>query len=311
MSPPSGSRLVCAGGWEPQRVEFVSMVMRLVIVSGLSGTGKTVALKQYEDLGYYCIDNIPLDLVPPLIAHAHAHPEPRYAQFAIGVDARSSRDEIKRFPEVLNALRAQGVDARVLFLTADDTVIVRRYHETRRRHPLADPELALDEAIGLERKLLAPIAAVADIALDTSAMNLHQLREAIHRHEPAAGQAAALLLLSFGYKNGLPDGADFVFDTRCLPNPHWIPELRELDGRAAAVAQYLERQAQTEKLLADIGNFLQHWLPAFLATDRSYLTVALGCTGGQHRSVYVAEALARRLRAHFPAVMVKHRELAT
>ncbi|MBX6421202.1 MAG: RNase adapter RapZ [Nevskia sp.] len=286
--------------------------MRLVIVSGLSGTGKTVALKQYEDLGYYCIDNIPLDLLPPLIAHAIAHPEPRYAQFAIGVDARGSRAEIKRFPEVLNALRAQGVDARVLFLTADDAVILRRYHETRRRHPLAGAELTLDEAIGLERKLLAPIAALADFALDTSAMNLHELRQAIHRHEPAAGAAgAALLLLSFGYKNGLPDGADFVFDVRCLPNPHWVPELRELDGRSAAVKQYLERQAETEKLIADIGDFLERWLPAFLAADRSYLTVGIGCTGGQHRSVYVAEVLAQRLRAPFGTVMVKHRELVT
>lgn len=284
--------------------------MRLVIVSGLSGTGKTVALKQYEDLGYYCIDNIPLDLVQPLIAHAVNHPEPRYAQFAIGVDARANPSEIKSFPEVLNALRAQGVDVHVLFLTADDAIILRRYNETRRKHPLSGPEVSLAEAMRLERRLLEPIAALADDSLDTSAMNLHDLRTAIHARQPKLGaNRLAVQFLSFGYKNGLPDGADFVFDVRNLPNPHWVPELRALTGRDEPVAQYLLGHADTAALFEDIRRFLARWLPAFQAQDRSYVTIAVGCTGGQHRSVYLVERLAEAFRSDFAEVIVKHREL--
>jgi UPF0042 nucleotide-binding protein len=284
--------------------------MRLVIVSGLSGTGKTVALKLYEDLGYYCIDNIPLDLVQPLIAHAVSHPEPRYNQFAIGVDARASPMEIKSFPEVLKALRAQGVHVHVLFLTADDQVILSRYNETRRKHPLSGAEVSLVEAIRFERKLLEPIAALADDLLNTSAMNLHDLRNAIHARQPEAGSGRlAVLFLSFGYKNSLPDGADFVFDVRNLPNPHWVPELRPLNGRDEAVAKYLESHAETGALLDDIRSFLAHWLPAFQQQDRSYVTVAIGCTGGQHRSVYMVEQLAASFQGRFGQVTAKHREL--
>jgi UPF0042 nucleotide-binding protein len=284
--------------------------MRLVIVSGLSGTGKTVALKLYEDLGYYCIDNIPLDLVQPLIAHAVSHPEPRYGEFAIGVDARGNPVEIRTFPEVLKALRAQGVHVHVLFLTADDQAILRRYNETRRKHPLTGPEVSLVEALRLERKLLEPIAALADDLLDTSSMNLHDLRNAIHARQPEAGCGRlAVLFLSFGFKNSLPDGADFVFDVRNLPNPHWVPELRALTGRDEAVAHYLESHAETGALLDDIRNFLAHWLPAFQQQDRSYVTVAIGCTGGQHRSVYMVERLAASFQGRFSQVIAKHREL--
>jgi RNase adapter protein RapZ len=284
--------------------------MRLVIISGLSGTGKTVALKQYEDLGYYCIDNIPLDLVQPLIAHAVSHPEPRYEQFAIGVDARANPSEIKSFPEVLNALRGQGVDVHVLFLTADDEVILRRYNETRRKHPLTGPEVPLADAVRLERRLLQPIADLADDSLDTSAMNLHDLRSALHARQPEAGSGRLVVLfLSFGYKNGLPDGADFVFDARSLPNPHWVPELRALTGRDEPVAQYLESRHETVALLDDIRTFLARWLPSFQEQDRSYLTVAVGCTGGQHRSVYLVEQLASSFQGRFGQVIAKHREL--
>ncbi|HWY25891.1 MAG TPA: RNase adapter RapZ [Nevskia sp.] len=284
--------------------------MRLVIVSGLSGTGKTVALKLYEDLGYYCIDNIPLDLALPLIAHAVSHPDPRYSEFAIGVDARASPSEIKNFPEVLRALRDQGVHVHVLFLTASDQVILRRYNETRRKHPLSGPEVSLAEAMRLERKLLEPIAALADDLVDTSAMNLHDLRGAIHERQPEAGSGRlAVLFLSFGFKNGLPDGADFVFDVRNLPNPHWVPELRPLTGRDEAVAQFLEGHGETTALLDDIRNFLVHWLPSFQQQDRSYVTVAIGCTGGQHRSVYMVEQLAASFQGRFGQVIAKHREL--
>ncbi|MDR3418217.1 MAG: RNase adapter RapZ [Nevskia sp.] len=284
--------------------------MRLVIVSGLSGTGKTVALKLYEDLGYYCIDNIPLDLVQPLIAHAVSHPEPRYSEFAIGVDARANPVEIRNFPEMVQRLREQGVHVHVLFLTADDEVILRRYNETRRRHPLSGPEISLAEAVRLERKLLEPVAALADDLLDTSSMNLHDLRNAIHARQPEAGVGRLVVLfLSFGYKNGLPDGADYVFDVRNLPNPHWVPELRTLTGRDEAVATYLEGHAETAALLDDIRHFLAHWLPAFQLQDRSYITVAIGCTGGQHRSVYMVERLAQSFQGRFSQVIAKHREL--
>jgi UPF0042 nucleotide-binding protein len=284
--------------------------MRLVIVSGLSGAGKTVALKQYEDLGYYCIDNIPLDLVQPLIRHVLTHPDPRYRKLAIGVDARALPVEIESFPSEIDALRAQGVDVRVLFLTADDDVILRRYSETRRKHPLSGPEVSLLEALRLERKLLRPIADLADDPVDTSAMNLHELRMALHARLPeGVTTRMALLFLSFGYKNGVPDGADFMFDARCLPNPHWVPELRRLTGRDAAVVRYLEGHTEVERLSDDIRCFLERWLPNFQAADRTYVTVAIGCTGGQHRSVYIVERLAAAFREHFESVVAKHREL--
>ena len=285
--------------------------MRLVIVSGFSGTGKTVALKQYEDLGYYCIDNIPLDLVQPLIAHAVAHPGPRYRALAIGIDARANPVEIRNFPEVLTALRAQGVDVHVLFLTAGDSVILRRYNETRRKHPLSGPEVPLAEAIRLERQLLEPIAALADDVLDTSAMNLHELRGALHARQPDLGHGRmAVQLLSFGYKNGLPYGADFIFDVRNLPNPHWETCLRPLTGRDEPVARFLESRPETLALLADIRDYLARWLPEFQKQDRSYVTVAIGCTGGQHRSVYLVERLAVELKGRFAQVIADHRELA-
>jgi len=284
--------------------------MRLVIVSGLSGAGKTVALKQYEDLGYYCIDNIPLDLVQPLIAHAVANPGPRYRQLAIGVDARSDPREIERFPAVLDALRLQAIDIRVLFLSAEDNVILRRYNETRRRHPLSTCEIPLLDAIRLERKLLKPIADLADVPLDTSRMNLHELRSAIGAQLPEAGAGQlAVLFLSFGFKNGSPEGADFVFDIRCLPNPHWVPELRPLTGRDPEIVKYLESHAIVTDMLGDITRFLERWLPAFQTQDRAYVTVAIGCTGGQHRSVYLVERLAEAFNGRYPQVVVKHREL--
>ena len=211
--------------------------MQLIIVSGLSGAGKTVALKQFEDLGWYCIDNLPMELVQPLVAHALEHPEPRYERVAIGIDARANPREIEGFPLSVDILRSQNVSTRVLFLTASREAILRRYGETRRKHPLTDAEVSLGEAIEQERKLLRPVADLADETLDTSNMNLHQLREAVHARLPGnADTPLALTFLSFGYKNGNPEGVDFIFDVRCLPNPHWVPELRDLSGRDPAVA---------------------------------------------------------------------------
>lgn len=315
--------------------------MKVVVVSGLSGAGKTVALKQYEDLGYTCIDNLPLALIEPLImrllgkverrARARAQAavktpattrrtrsdgpaarreEGRYERVAIGIDARESPGEIRRFPQILERLRGRGVAVRVLFLTASDEVLLRRYGETRRPHPLADGNTSLLEAITRERQLLAPIADRADDPLDTTAMNLHELREAIHQRLPEAAKGAlAVLFLSFGFKNGVPSGCDFLFDVRCLSNPHWTPRLKHLTGRDAPVIEWLDARDDVQRMLADITGFLDPWLPVFRSQDRAYVTIGVGCTGGQHRSVYLVERLAARFRPHFDPVMVKHKEL--
>ncbi len=286
--------------------------MKLVVVSGLSGAGKTVALRQYEDLGWYCIDNIPLDFVEPLVAHALINDDPRYARLALGVDAREAPMQIGYFPEHIESLRTRGVDVDVLFLTADEEIILKRYSETRRKHPLSDGQTSLVEAIRQERSLLAPIANAADVTLDTTRLNLHELRSAIDSRMPEGSNAKlSVLFLSFGFKNGIPDGADYVFDVRCLPNPHWVPELRPFNGRDAAIADYLSAQPDVLAMQSDISGFLTRWLPSYEAQDRAYVTVAVGCTGGQHRSVYLVEQLAAHFKTRFAQVVIKHRELGS
>ncbi|HVT35155.1 MAG TPA: RNase adapter RapZ [Nevskiaceae bacterium] len=286
--------------------------MQLVIVSGLSGAGKSVALNQYEDLGYYCIDNIPLALVGPMALRALNAVEQRYALLAIGIDARESPKEIAKFPKYLEKLRARGVATRVLFLTASEPVLLKRYSETRRKHPLSNAGTSLHEAITQEGELLEPIANLADTVIDTSSLNLHELREKIMGEVPGGGAGKlAVTLMSFGYKNGTPDDADFVFDVRCLPNPHWEPTLRDMGGTDFAVAAWLERHAEVRRMQNDIAHFLEHWLPEYKKQDRAYLTIAIGCTGGKHRSVYLVEKLAATLRPRFEPIIVKHRELWT
>jgi RNase adapter protein RapZ len=282
--------------------------MKLVIVSGLSGAGKTVALKQYEDLGYYCIDNLPLGLLGPLSLRSLRNK--RYAKIAVGVDARSSPREIARFPKILQQQRARGVESQVMFFTAQDDVILRRYNETRRKHPLNSDTVPLGEAIQRERELLEPIADAADVIIDTTSLNLHALREEIRLRQPESPERLSLMLLSFGYKNGIPQSADYVFDVRWMANPFWVPELKPLDGRAPAIAEFLERDPAVPKMTADMRAFLESWLPKFQAQDRSYVTVAIGCTGGRHRSVYVVERLAAALRGRYDPVVVKHKELS-
>lgn len=286
--------------------------MKLVIVSGLSGAGKTVALKQYEDLGYYCIDNLPLALVGPMALRAIKKAQHRYDHLAIGIDARESPEEIEKFPRYLERLRARGVETRVLFLTAHEQVILHRYSETRRRHPLTAKGGTLLEAIQREARLLEPIGAAADAVIDTSTLNLHELREKILAEVPGGGSGKlALTLMSFGFKNGAPSEADFIFDVRCLPNPHWEGGLRKLSGRDAACAAWLERHSEVRQMLSDIRQFLDRWLPEYQKQDRAYVTVAIGCTGGKHRSVYIVERLAAALRGRLEPLHVKHRELVT
>jgi len=284
--------------------------MKLVIVSGLSGAGKTVALKQFEDLGWYCIDNIPLALIDPMLRRALSKKSGKhYERLAIGIDARETAAQIRRFPSYLGKLREKGIDVRVLFLTADDDVIMRRYSETRRKHPLSSGKLSLLEAVQQERKLLQPIANFAEEPLDTSHLNLHEAREAVYQRLSEEGGKLSVLFLSFGFKNGIPSGCDYIFDVRCLPNPHWEPALRKLTGRDAKVETWLKSHTPVTSMIADISAFLEKWLPAFRAQDRAYLTIAIGCTGGQHRSVYIVERLAEHFASHTDQVMHKHREL--
>jgi len=283
--------------------------MKLVIVSGLSGAGKTVALKQYEDLGWYCIDNIPLALVGPMALRALKRAHNRYERLAIGIDARESPSEIARFPRYLEKLRARGVEVHVVFLTAHEQVLLHRYSETRRRHPLSGEHTSLLEAIASEAALLEPISAAADTLIDTSTTNLHELREKVLAEVPGGGVGKLMVtLMSFGYKNGTPPEADFVFDVRCLPNPHWEPGLRALSGRDPAVMAWLERYPEVQRMTQDIQQFLSRWLPEYKKQDRAYLTVAVGCTGGKHRSPYIVEQLGAALRERFEPLSIRHRE---
>ena len=284
--------------------------MRIIIVSGLSGSGKTIALQTLEDLDYYCVDNLPFKLILPLAREILASSDISTPAVAVGVDARNFIDELNQFPATLAELRASDLTVEVLFLQADDEILLKRYSETRRRHPLDLGSVPLREAIRQERHLLEPIVACADLIVDTSDTHIYQLRELLRaRLHDTPREAMSLLFESFGFKNGVPADADFVFDVRCLPNPHWEPQLRPLTGLDRPVVEFLERQPEVMAMIADLRRLLEAWLPRFEASDRSYLTVAIGCTGGQHRSVFIAEALARFFSTVRDYVMVRHREL--
>jgi len=281
--------------------------MRLVIVSGLSGSGKSVALRMLEDLGYYCVDNIPAGLLPMFIAHTVRSNEPSYQLTAIGVDARNRPAEIASVPQLLAELKRSGLDCEVIFLRAEDEALLKRYSETRRRHPLSATGLGLAEAIARERQLLEPVANAADLVIDTTRTSVHGLRELMRQRvgERTSGRLS-ILFESFAYRHGLPGDADFVFDVRSLPNPHWEPGLERLTGRDPAVIEFLERHAPVARMFEDIVHFLEHWIPDFEGSNRSYLTIAIGCTGGQHRSVYLVERLAAHFSRKYPAVLAKH-----
>jgi UPF0042 nucleotide-binding protein len=289
---------------------FSGLTMQLVIISGLSGAGKTVALKQYEDLGYFCIDNLPLALVANMASRTLRTMEKRYERLAVGIDARESPKEIAKFPKYLDKLRERGIEIRVLFLSAHEQVLLHRYSDTRRKHPLSDAKTPLIEAIRSEIDLLEPIANIADATIDTSTLNLHELREKVLSQTPGGGAGKlSVQLESFGFKHGTPSDADFVFDVRCLPNPHWEPTLRAMSGREPAVAAWLERYPEVRRMLGDIRQFLDRWLPEYQKQDRAYLTIAIGCTGGKHRSVYLVEQLAQAFQGRFDHIIVKHREI--
>jgi UPF0042 nucleotide-binding protein len=286
--------------------------MKLVIVSGLSGSGKTVALHALEDAGFYCIDNLHLGLLEAFVEQLLSPRLKLYDEAAVGIDARSGIEELERFATILEAIRARGVAVEVIFLRADVETLLKRFSETRRKHPLTRKGLPLVEAIHLERSLLAHISREADLTVDTTRTNVHQLSALIRdrvKREDTPG--LSVLVQSFGFKHGAPADADYVFDIRCLPNPHWEPRLRGLTGRDGPVQEYLSGDPLVEGMFESIADFLQRWIPTLQAQNRSYLNVAIGCTGGQHRSVYMAERLAERLRTTLSdAVDLRHRELS-
>jgi UPF0042 nucleotide-binding protein len=284
--------------------------VRLVIISGLSGSGKSVALHLLEDLGFYCIDNIPVALLRSFVDDILPRKEAAFENVGVGLDARNRPSDIAAIPELIAKFRADGVAVEVIFLQTADNVLLSRFSETRRKHPLTDKNTSLGEAIAKERELLGPVINTAELVIDTTSMTVYELREQIRaRVAPRTPGSLSILVESFGYKHGLPANADFVFDVRCLPNPYWEPLLRPLSGKDDAVKAFLDDQPVVQRMIDDIVAFLEDWIPRYQDFQRSYLTVAIGCTGGLHRSVYVAEAIAKRLSANYGAIRTQHDEL--
>ena len=289
---------------------MTAAVPALTIVSGMSGSGKSVALNTLEDLGFYCVDNLPADLLPDFVRSV-TRDDGAPEKLAVGIDVRNRQGDLANIPEWLSAVGALGLDPRLVFFESSDAVLLKRYADTRRRHPLSHLGLALADAISLERQVLKPLRQIADAVIDTSELNVHQLRrQVITQFGLTTDDSLSLLFESFAYRRGVPPDADFVFDARVLPNPHWNPELRPLSGRDVAVRDYLETQPDVLTYVAQVEAFLDAWLPRLRSDTRSYVTVAFGCTGGRHRSVYLAERLAEHFRAHdWGEVAVYHREL--
>lgn len=282
----------------------------LLLVTGMSGAGKSIALKMLEDSGYYCVDNLPAELLNDCVRTLAQHSSESPQLLALAIDVRS-RGDLARMPEWLSALGREGHDPKLVFVDAADDVLLRRYADTRRRHPLSHLGLALADAISLERQALKPLRALADHAIDSSVMNVHQLRKEVGRMLGVGRDTPPTLLFqSFAYKRGVPADADFVLDARVLPNPHWNPELRPLSGRDVAVQEFLDQQPEAQRYMAQISDFLDTWLPRLREDTRSYITIAFGCTGGRHRSVYLAEKFADAARKKgWPDAATFHREL--
>ena len=278
--------------------------MQLIVITGLSGSGKSVALNVLEDSGYHYVDNVPATLLQELVSHLAAA---GHSRVALSVDVRSPA-AVAELPGQLARFRQQAIDVRMLFIEAKTETLIKRFSETRRRHPLSDGVLTLPECITRERELLAALAEQAH-RIDTSDLSPNSLRAWVKDIVGLGGSGLTLLFESFGYKNGIPLDADLVFDVRCLPNPHYDPQLRPLTGQDAAVVVFIEADASSRKMLDDIRRFVETWLPCFVRDNRSYLTIAIGCTGGRHRSVFFAEALARHFQQQ-SRVLVRHRELA-
>jgi len=266
--------------------------VKLVIISGLSGSGKTTALHVLEDIGFYCVDNLPVSLLPLLTWQLTNEAQPAIQKIAAGIDARNNPKQLDQFSHALKELKKQNIETNIIFIDAEDSALIRRFSETRRKHPGTSNDISLSEAIINERQLLEPISKKADLQLDTSNLTLHDLRDIIKQRIDTEKEGMSLLFKSFGFKNGIPADADMVFDARCLPNPHWIHDLREHSGQHQ-----------------DVIKFLDKWLPGFVANNRSYMTVAIGCTGGYHRSVYLTEKLHAHFKTLYANAHARHRDL--
>lgn len=283
--------------------------MELIVISGRSGSGKSTALHQLEDLGYYCVDNLPAALLPTLTEQLERDQYAAFKGVAVCIDARNSAEDLATTNEVLQYLPST-IDCKVIFLDAHDPTLTKRFSETRRRHPLSGADRSLTEAIQLEGRLLSSLAARADLVIDTSELNLYDLRGLIDNQLGGdAQQSMTVLVESFGFKRGVPLDADLLFDARLLPNPHWVTELRAKTGQDPEVAAFLESHSESGEFVNDIVNFLQRWLPDYSKSQRSYMTVAIGCTGGQHRSVYIAERVHGALQTTLGRVQIRHRDL--
>ena len=283
--------------------------MRLVIISGRSGSGKSTALNVLEDDGFYCIDNLPIALLPALVEETSREQFRLFQGTAVCIDARNSWQDLETFADILSSLPAD-LSCQVLFLDADHSTLIKRFSETRRRHPLSSESTPLHEAIDKERKLLEPIFVKATLVLDTSKTTIYELRDVVRQRLLGTAEGTmSILVQSFGFKGGVPADADLVFDVRMLPNPHWSQELRSKTGLDSDVREFLESHEMTHELLKDICNYLDKWLPRYRESNRSYMTIAVGCTGGQHRSVYLADRLYEHCRSGHQSVDIRHREL--
>lgn len=300
-------------------------MFRLVIVSGRSGSGKTSALNILEDIGFTCIDNLPASLLPSLVKQLSSDQAKQHSQgsllddplerekgtqLAVGIDARNIVGDLNELPAILSKIERKGIEVSVLFLQARRSDLVRRYSETRRKHPLSSQSVGLSEAIDLEEGILSPIIKISDQNIDTSGLTLHQLRDIIKTIVmPSSDGHMAILFESFGFKRGLPEAPDFIFDVRCLPNPYWKQELRMQNGNDAGIIQFLDAEEDVKSMLSDITDYLTKWIPKFQQNNRSYLTVSIGCTGGQHRSVYIANKLGTHFSSVYPSVQIVHKEI--
>ena len=283
--------------------------MQLIIISGRSGSGKSSALNQLEDEGFYCIDNLPISLLQALVEKTLGDEFSVFQGIAVCIDARNAWKDLTQFERIIHSL-PPSLETQVLFLDAHLIILLQRFGETRRRHPLSSEFIPLAEAIDKERELLDPIYDCASLVLDTSHMTVYELRDAIKQRLLGSSVGTmAILLQSFGFKRGVPADADLVFDVRMLPNPHWVKELRLKNGLDTDIKVFLESQPMTGELFRDICHYLDNWLPRYREGNRSYMNITLGCTGGQHRSVYLAERLFQHYKGQLPTLNIRHREL--
>ena len=284
--------------------------MKLTIISGRSGSGKSTVLHILEDRGYYCIDNLPASLLPAL-ADRISHGDTHLPNVAVSIDARNISADLQQAPEIISELQARELFTEIIFLDANNQTLLKRFSESRRKHPLSNESTDLREAIDIESTLLESISMMANLVIDTSNMSLHQLRDLVkNRLLESSETNMALLFESFGFKNGVPVDADLVYDVRCLPNPYWDTALRSLTGLDADVAKFLDSQDEVQEMVDDIRAYLEKWLPRYESNNRSYITVAVGCTGGQHRSVYMGEKLRRFFSSKIKNVQIRHRDLS-